>query len=163
MKQRMQTFFLKIVFVFTGIAALALSLFALPKFAKKAAELVPEIAFLKYPFLIFMYVSVIAFLYSLFQIIKFWGHIDKGNAFSELSIKSLKHIKLSGIVMTILLYLAGMPAAYLVAKTDDAPGLIIIGFAFASIPLVVAAFAAVFQRLFQDAMDIKSKNDCIDK
>lgn len=68
-------------------------------------------------------------------------------------------MKISGIIMTALLYLAGLPASYLTAQIEDAPGLVIIGFAIFSVPLVVATFVAVLQRLLQEAVDIKSEND----
>ena len=61
--------------------------------------------------------------------------------------------------MTVLLYLSGMPVVYAEAQIEDAPGLVIIGFAIASIPLVVATFVAVLQRLLQEALEIKSEND----
>lgn len=159
MKQRIPTIFLKMVIGFIGIAALAFCVFLLPLFVNEMAVIMPEWAFLKYPFLICMYVTMIIFLVALYQAIRLIGYIDKGEVFSELSIKSLKNMKISGIMMTVLLYLSGMPVVYAEAQIEDAPGLVIIGFAIASIPLVVATFVAVLQRLLQEALEIKSEND----
>ena len=114
-------------------------------------------AFLKFPFLFCMYATMMLCFFTLYQAIKLLGSIEKQNFFSELSIKILNNIKLSGIIMTGLLYVSGMPAAYLVAEVDNAPGGVIIGFAIASIPLVVATFITVFQRLLQEAIEMKSE------
>ena len=45
------------------------------------------------------------------------------------------------------------------AELDDAPGLGVIALAFVCMPLVIATFAAVLEKLLQNAIDIKSEND----
>jgi Protein of unknown function (DUF3036). len=56
--------------------------------------------------------------------------------------------------------LCGEPAVlYVWAQRDDAPGLVVIGMFCAGAPLVVAVFAAVLQRLFKEAIAIKTEND----
>lgn len=52
-----------------------------------------------------------------------------------------------------------VPLLYPIAEEDDAPGLLIYGFLFACIPFVVSVFAAVLEKLFQNAVDIKYEND----
>lgn len=52
-----------------------------------------------------------------------------------------------------------MPFVYFLAEKDDAPGLIIIGFVPIFASIVIAVFAAVLQRLLQEAINIKSEND----
>ena len=52
-----------------------------------------------------------------------------------------------------------MPLFYLVAERDDAPGIILIGMVIIFASIVIAVFAAVFQRLLQEAINIKSEND----
>ncbi len=59
------------------------------------------------------------------------------------------------------LYVVMMPFVYLVAELDDAPGLIVIGMVIAFASVVIAVFAAVLQRLLQEAIDIKSENDLV--
>jgi hypothetical protein len=54
-----------------------------------------------------------------------------------------------------------LPFVYLVADLDDAPGLMIIGMVPIFASLVIAVFAAVLQKLLQEAIDIKSENDLI--
>jgi hypothetical protein len=57
------------------------------------------------------------------------------------------------------LYVVIMPFVFLVADLDDAPGLIIIGMVPIFASMVIAVFAAVLQKLLQNAIDIKSEND----
>nr|WP_097610150.1 DUF2975 domain-containing protein [Bacillus cereus] len=123
-----------------------------------AAELYPDIAYIKYLVLINLYATVIPFYFALYEAFKLVSYIDKGNAFSKLSVRSLKKIKQCAITISIL-YVVGMPLFYLVAEKDDAPGIIIIGMILIFASMVIAVFAAVLQRLLKDAIDIKSEND----
>lgn len=45
------------------------------------------------------------------------------------------------------------------ADKDDAPALIFVGMVIPFASLVIAVFAAVLQRLLQEAINIKSEND----
>jgi hypothetical protein len=45
----------------------------------------------------------------------------------------------------------GMPFFYIFAELDDAPGVILIGMLFIFASMVIAVFAAVLQRLLQEA------------
>ncbi len=75
-----------------------------------------------------------------------------------LSVKALKNIKICALIITGL-YVVILPFVYFVAELDDAPGLIIIGMIPAFASIVIAVFAAVLQRLLQEAILIKSEND----
>ena len=105
-----------------------------------------------------MYVSAIPFYFALYQAFKLLSYIDKNKAFSELSVKALKNIKYCAITISSL-YVVVMPLFYLIAELDDAPGLILIGMVIIFASMVIAVFAAVLQRLLQEAIDIKSEND----
>jgi hypothetical protein len=105
-----------------------------------------------------MYVSAIPFFIALYQAFKLLSYIDKNKAFSEISVKALKNIKYCAITISGL-YVVGMPFFYILAELDDAPGVILIGMLFIFASMVIAVFAAVLQRLLQEAIDIKSEND----
>ncbi|WP_242212873.1 DUF2975 domain-containing protein [Bacillus cereus group sp. BfR-BA-01383] len=152
------TLFLKTVVILIGIPVLAMCIFLVPKIGNFAAELYPDIAFIKYFVFINLYATAIPFYYALYQAFKLLSYIDKNNAFSELSVSALKHIKYCAMTISVL-YVLGMPLFYLIAERDDAPGFIIIGMIMIFASMVIAVFAAVLQRLLQDAIDIKSEND----
>ena len=154
--KRGTTLFLKIAVFLIGTPVLALCIFGMPWLANNPVN--PDYAYILYPIVVGIYVSAIPFFLALHQAFKLLSHIDKNQAFSELSVKALKNIKFYAITISGL-YVVIMPFVYLVADLDDAPGLIIIGMVPVFASMVIAVFAAVLQRLLKEAIDIKSEND----
>ncbi|MEH7178111.1 DUF2975 domain-containing protein [Neobacillus vireti] len=154
--KRGSTLFLRMAVFLIGTPVLALGIFGLTWLAKNPAN--PDYSHILYPIVIGMYLSVIPFFAALYQAFKLLGYIDKSQAFSELSVKALKNIKIAAITISGL-YVVILPFVYLVAELDDAPGLIIIGMVPIFASMVIAVFAAVLQRLLKEAIDIKSEND----
>lgn len=159
MKQ-VSTLFLKVAVILIGIPILALCIFLVPEMANFAAELYPDMSYIKYLVFIDFYAAAIPFYYALYQAFKLLSYIDKNKAFSEWSVRALKRIKYCAITISSL-FVVGLPLFYLVAEKDDAPGIILIGLVLIFASMVIAVFAAVLQRLLQEAIDIKSENDLI--
>ncbi|PAD36105.1 DUF2975 domain-containing protein [Terribacillus saccharophilus] len=153
-----ETLFLKLAVFLMALPVLALCIFAIPNIAFGSADYYPEVEFLKYPVLVGLYVTALAYFLALYQSFRLLGYIDKNVAFSDLSVKALKNIKHCSITISIV-YVILLPLIYVVAERDDAPGLILVGMALIFAPLVVAIFAAVLQKLLKNAIDIKSEND----
>jgi hypothetical protein len=105
-----------------------------------------------------MYVTVIPFFIALYHTLKLLDYIDHNQAFSTASVRALKNIKYCALAISGL-YTAGLPYIYMVADKDDAPGVVVIGLLLAFAPAVVAVFAALMQKLLQNAIDIKAEND----
>jgi hypothetical protein len=154
--KRGSTIFLKIAVFLIGTPVLALCIFGLPWLANNPVN--PDYAHMLYPIVIGIYVSVIPFSIALYQAFKLLSYIDKNQSFSELSVKSLRNIKFCAMTISGL-YVVILPFVFLVAELDDAPGLIIVGMAPILASMVIAVFAAVLQRLLQEAINIKSEND----
>ncbi len=152
------TWFLRAVIALMGLSALAICIFALPSIKEGAAAEFPGADNLLYVFIGGLYLSVIPFFIALYQGLKLLSYIDKNTAFSQASVNALKSIKYSGIAISIC-YAATIPYLFHVAELDDAPGLGLMALAFACVPLVVTTFAAVLEKLFQNAIKIKSEND----
>lgn len=152
------TLFLKIVVFLMGIPILALCIFLVPEMGSLAAKLLPKFAFIKYLVALVFYASAIPFYYALYQAFKLLRYIDKNEAFSELSVRSLMKIKQCAIAISAL-HLLVLPLFYLFAEVDDAPGVIFVGLLVPFASMVIAVFAAVLQRLLKEAIDIKSEND----
>ncbi|MGM9988114.1 MAG: DUF2975 domain-containing protein [Bacillaceae bacterium] len=150
------TLFLKIALFLIGAPVLALGLFGLFWLVKNPAN--PEYAYMLYPIVIGMYVSAIPFFIALYKAFNLLSYIDKNKAFSQISVTALKHIKYCAITVSAL-YVVIIPFVILVADKDDAPGLGIFGMIPIFASIVIAVFAAVLQRLLQEAIDIKSEND----
>ncbi|MEY9093925.1 DUF2975 domain-containing protein [Paenibacillus sp. RC84] len=155
--KKASTLFLKLAVILMGIPVLALCIFLVPNVANFASELYPNIASMKYLVFILMYGAAIPFYLALYQAFNLLRYMDKSKSFSQLSVNALKNIKHCAITISSL-YVLGMPLIHFIAKKVDPPigllGLIII---FSS--LVTAFFAAVLQRLLQEAINIKSEND----
>ncbi|MFP7298331.1 DUF2975 domain-containing protein [Neobacillus niacini] len=154
--KRGSTLFLRMAVFLIGTPVLALAIYGLTWLPKNPAN--PDYAHILYPIVVGMFVSVIPFFAALFQAFKLLSYIDKNQAFSELSVKALKNIKICAITISAV-YVVILPFVFLVADLDDAPGLIIIGMVPVFASMVIAVFAAVLQRLLQEAIDIKSEND----
>ncbi|MFF2483765.1 DUF2975 domain-containing protein [Paenibacillus sp. NPDC058071] len=152
------TLFLRAAVILIGIPALAIYVFIVPLIAKFAVELYPDMTYLRYLVFIDLYATAIPFYAALYQAFKLLSYIDKSKAFSELSVRALKNIKYCAILFSSL-FAAGMPLFYLIAEKDDAPGVIVIGLVMIFASLVIAVFAAVLQRLLEEAIAIKSEND----
>ncbi|WP_091020886.1 DUF2975 domain-containing protein [Paenibacillus amylolyticus] len=156
--KRGTTIFLKLAVLLIGVPILALCIFGIPWLANNPVN--PNYAGALYPIVIIMYVSVIPFIVALYQAFRLLSYIDKNEAFSLISVKSLKTIKYCAIVISSL-YFVMLPFVYVVAEKDDAPGLILMGMIPVFASLVIAVFSAVLQRLLQEAIDIKSENDLV--
>lgn len=156
--KRGSTIFLKIAVFLIGSPVLALGIFGLYWLPNNPVN--PDYAHILYPIVIGMYVSVIPFFVALYHAFKLLSYIDKNQAFSELSVKSLKNIKFCAMTISGL-YVVILPFVFLVAELDDAPGLIIVGMIPVFASMVIAVFAAVLQKLLKEAIDIKSENDLI--
>ncbi|WP_074600383.1 DUF2975 domain-containing protein [Sediminibacillus halophilus] len=156
--KRGTTLFLRTAVILIGIPVLALCIFVVPEIGNFIAELYPEMAYLKYLVWIDLYATAIPFYFALYQAFKLLSYIDKSKAFSELSVKALKKITYCAVTISAF-YVVGMPLFYLMAEADDAPGIILIGMLVIFAALVIAVFAAVLQRLLQEAIHIKSEND----
>lgn len=156
--KRGTTLFLKAAVILIGIPVLALCIFVVPEIANFAAELYPDMTYLKYLVFVDLYATAIPFYFALYQAFKLLSYIDQNKAFSELSVRALKNIKYCAIIISGL-YVVGMPLFYLIAEMDDAPGVIVVGLVMIFASLVIAVFAAVLQKLLKEAIDIKSEND----
>lgn len=147
MKQ-VTTLFLKVVVFLIAIPVLALCIFWVPGFVN----------YLPYPILIGVYATAIAYFFALYQTLKLLNYIDKNKAFSELSVKALKNIKYCAISISVI-YSGIIPFLFPIAEADDAPGLAGIPMIIVFASIVIAVFAAVLQKLLEEAIDIKSDND----
>lgn len=150
------TTFLKGVIILIGTVVLALCIFALPQAIR--AELRPGSDFDYGPILIGLYATAVPFFIGLYQAIKLLRQVDKNKAFTQKSVNLLKNIKYCALSISSM-FTAGMPYIFYVADRDDAPGFVALGLVIIGASFVIATAAALFQRLFQSAVDIKAEND----
>lgn len=153
---RSATIFLQIVIVLIGIGALAILLFEPHVEGRNANATLFQIYF-NDPFLAYAYVSSIAFFVGLYQAFKLLGYAGKNQIFSPAAVKALRTIKYCAIA--IIFFVVGAEIFILLNAEEDKPPGIMIGVVIAFSSIVVAAAAAMFERILQNAVDIKSEND----
>lgn len=144
--------------ILIGVPVLALCIFLVPEIGNVTEQLVPQLAYIKYIVSALFYASAIPFYFALYQAFKLLAYIDRSEAFSQLSVRALKKIKYCAITISGLHVLV-LPLFYLFAEVDDAPGVVFVGLFVPFASMVIAVFAAVLQRLLQEAINIKYEND----
>lgn len=156
--QRSSTLFLQVVIVLVGIGTLALMLWEPHLEGRNAHATLFEIYF-NDPFLAYAYLASIAFFVALFQAFTLLRSIGQNEVFSLKSVRALRTIKYCAIALVIMI---GAAVAYLfiaVRGKDDIAGGVAMGLSMMFVSAVIATAAAVFERLLQTAVDIKSEND----
>ncbi|OGE79058.1 MAG: hypothetical protein A2751_00820 [Candidatus Doudnabacteria bacterium RIFCSPHIGHO2_01_FULL_46_14] len=152
------TWFLRGVLLIMALIALAVGIFAVPAIYNATPKEYPvDINYLRL-FVGGLYLSIIPFYVALYQALKLLNFIDHDTAFSEASVSALKTIKYSAIAVSVL-HGTAIPFLFQIAELDDAPGVLVLALAFTCAPLVIAVFAAVLEKLLQNAISIKSEND----
>lgn len=149
--------FLQMVIVLIGMGALALLLWEPFVEGRNAHSTLFETYF-NDPFLAYAYAASVAFFMALYQAFKLLGYIGQNKVFSLDCVKTLRTIKYCA---TSLVGFIAAPEAYLliVRPGDDIAGGVAIGLVLIFVSTVIATAAAVFERLLQSAVDMKSEND----
>ena len=157
--KRGSTTFLKVIIFLIGIAVLAVCIFLLPEAARRDAIERPG-DYSLYPLLICAYGICITFSVALYQVFKLLTYIEKNNAFSELSLQSLKVIKKCAFTVIFFTLLAIVYLRVLAQFTgDDAAGPISLSLMGILATSIIAAIVDALQKPLKNVPDIKSKND----
>ena len=154
---RNSVLFLRVVIVLIGIGTLALMLWEPHIEGRNLQATLFEIYF-KDPFLAYAYVASLPFFVALYQAFTLLRYIEQNKVFSPAAVKALGAIKYCAIALTAFIV---APVAYLfIARPDDdIAGGVAVGLFIIFCSVVIATAAAVFERLLQNAVDIKSEND----
>jgi hypothetical protein len=153
---RCSTIFLRIVISLIAIAALAVCVFPLPRGVAYEAAKTPGTAWQIYVFLVGGYIQAALFLFALYQGFKLLGYVDGNKAFSELSVRALRHIKHAALAIGLLMVAGIVWVKVLSAGTgEDSAGPIMLGLIGTLASSVVAAVAAVLQTQVQKVIDLR--------
>ncbi len=153
------TIFLQAVIVLIGIGALALMLWE-PHLEGRNAHATPFEIYFKDPFLAYAYLASIPFFVALYQAFKTLGYIGQNKAFSQASVNALQTIKYCAFITAGAIVAADAFLMIAARSThEDAAGAVMLGIIATFASIVVGTAAAVFERVLQSAVDIKSKND----
>src|SRR3989338_4096557 len=151
------TMFLQVVIVALGIVALIVMI-RFPLTEGRAVNL-DLFSIYSDPFIIYGYLASIPFFIALYQAFKLLRYIGQNQVFSLSSVKALRTIKYCAIIQSVLIVMAALYIRMFHAKDDDPAGFIAICIVATFISVVIATAAAVFERLLQNAVEMKSEND----
>jgi hypothetical protein len=155
--KRGSTIFLKVVILLIGIVTLA-GMIRFPLTEGRAANL-DLFSIYWDPFIAYIYAASIPFFVALYQAFKLLGYIGQNKVFSLNSVRALRTIKYCAIILSTSIVMAVLYIRIFHNKDDDPAGFIAVGIAATFISIVIATAAAVFEKLLQSAVDIKSEND----
>ena len=148
--------FLKVVILLIAVVVLA-GMIRFPQTEGRAANL-DLLSIYADPLIIYTYIGSIPFFVGLYQAFKLLNLIDANKAFSHSAINTLKKMQfaalsLIGFIVPALIYIRFF------VHGDDPAGPIALGIIVSFAITVIATAAAVFQKLLQNAVDMKSEND----
>ena len=154
--KRSSTAFLQIVIVLIGIGALALMLWE-PHIEGRNAHATVFNIYFKDPFLAYAYIASIPFFVALYQAFKVLGHAGQDKVFSPAAVKALRTIK--HCAMAIIGFVAVGEIFIMLGTSDDRAGGVFMGILITFGSIVIATAAAMFERILQNALAIKSENE----
>lgn len=156
--KKSSTVFLQVVIILIGTGALALLLWEPHLEGRNAHATLFQIYF-NDPFLAYAYTASIAFFVALYQAFKLLGYVGRSDVFSLHSVKALRTIKYCA--MSLAGFLVGAEAYFFIVRRgkDDIAGGVMMGLFLIFVSVVVATAAAVFEKILQSAVELKSEND----
>ena len=149
--------FLQGVVVLIGVAALAI-LILFPLTEGRAVNL-NLFSIYTDPFILYSYAASTPFFIALVKAFRLLGYIGLNEAFTLNSVRALRSIKYCAILLSILIVMAGLYIRIFHDQQDDPAGFLAIAMLITFASVVAATAAAVFEKILQKGMDLKSANE----
>lgn len=157
--KRSAVVFLQIVVVLIGVAAFALLLWQPQVEGVNKNKSNFEIYF-QDPFLALVYTGSIPFFVALYQAIHALGHVGKNQAFSSEVVKALRIIKYCALAIIGFVVIEELYILLSSNRDEENPGApLFLGILIVFPSIVIATLAAMFARVLQNAVDMKSENE----
>jgi hypothetical protein len=157
--KRSSTVFLQIVIVLIGIGALALLLWE-PQIEGVNAHATNFEIYFKDPFLALVYAGSLPFFIALYQAIRALGYVGRNQVFSPEVVSALRTIKYCALAIIGFVVVEEIWILVMSGRDEDNPGApIFLGLLIILPSIVVATTAAMFERILQNGVEIKSEND----
>lgn len=147
--------FFQVVIVLIGIGALVFMLWEPHIEGRNAHATLYEIYF-NDPFLAYAYIASITFFVALYQAFTVLGFVRQNMFFSQTSLKAVRTIKYCAL--SIIGFAVVGEIIILLSTSDDRAGGVFMGILITLGSVVFASVAARFERIMQNAVNIKSAN-----
>ncbi|NCB52241.1 MAG: DUF2975 domain-containing protein [Clostridia bacterium] len=156
MKQKELSGWLKSIVILGALCAVFLGVVIAPKYGYDFAEVSPELAYMLWPCLIFVWVSIVPVAAALVLVWQIAAEIGRDNSFCHKNAERLRMICIMALSDT-LLYIAGGIYLALANILHISIFLLIVG--IVSIGAALTVTAAALSHLTRKAADLKSEND----
>jgi hypothetical protein len=156
--KRVSTIFLQVLIVLLGTGVLALLLWE-PQVEGRNVNATQFEIYFKDPFLAYIYLAFVPFFVGLYQAFNLLGYARRDEIFSQRAVGALQILKYCALTTAIFIIGAEVYIFLFVRGTDDVAGGVMMGAFIIFVSAVIATAAAVFERILQNAVDIKSEND----
>src|SRR5436189_1712652 len=156
--KRGSTIFLQALVLLLGVGLLALLIWEPQVEGRNVNATLFEVYF-KDPFLAYIYVAFIPFFVCLYQAFKILGYARRNEIFFPRSVRALRIIKYCALTTAIFILGAEAYLFIFMRGKDDIAGGVMMGAFVILVSAVIATVAAVFERILQNAVDIRSEND----
>ena len=156
--KRGSTIFLQIVILLVGAGVLAFLLWV-PQVEGRNVNATQFEIYFKDPFLAYIYLAFVPFFIGLYQGFKILGYARRDEIFFHRSVRALRIIKYCALTTAIFILGAEAYIFIFIRGTDDIAGGVMMGVFVILMCAVIGTAAAVFERILQNAVDIKSEND----
>ncbi len=156
--KKSSTIFLQVVIVALSIGVIGLMLWE-PRLEGRNAHATLFAIYFKDPFLAYMYIASIPFFVALYQAFRVLEYTGQNEVFSQAAVNALRTIKYCALATAG--FIVGAEAYLFIAirGKDDIAGGVMMGLVAIFASIVIGTAAAVFERILQNAVDIKSEND----
>lgn len=161
--KKSSTMFLQGVIVLVGLAALTLLLWE-PHLEGVNANAGFFEVYLD-PFVVYIYLASVPFFVALHQAFRVLGYVRQHMTFSQAAVGALRKIKYcafitaGAIIATDIFLLVHARLYPEIGAVDGPEGAVMLGLVAAFLSVVIGTAAAMFERILQNAVDIKTEND----
>lgn len=140
-----------------GGSTFVLSVTLLPEMASWAAWRFPEIAYLEYPMLIFVWVTLIGFYYIIVLVFNICSNVQSDKAFTQGTVRLFDTIAYIAMGELIAYMIGFIVLAIWLMRAH--PSFVFILFLVAFVCLMLFGFCKVMKHLLLRVIDIKEEND----
>ena len=156
--KRGSTIFLRVVIALLGVGVLALLLWE-PQVEGRNVNATQFEIYFKDPFLAYIYLAFVPFFVGLTRAFKILGYARRNEIFFQPSVRALRIIKYCALTTAIFILGAEAYLSIFMRGKDDIAGGVMMGAFIILVSAIIATAAAVFQRILQNVVEIKSEND----
>jgi hypothetical protein len=152
--KRSSTIFLQALILLLGVGVLALLIWE-PQVEGRNVHATQFEIYFKDPFLAYIYLAFVPFFVGLYQAFKILGYARRNEIFFQRSVRAVRIIKYCAL--TTAIFILGAEAYLFISMRgkDDIAGGVMMGLFIILVSAIIATTAAVFQRILQNAVEIK--------